>query len=775
MPNPRSKSVVARPGNHGRHTQVAPPDLVQIPEARVALGLLDWKLTIPPQRAGAVTREALGARLTSSRARFASVSAPAGYGKTIAVSQWARRDDRAFGWVTLDQNDNDPTVLISYITAALESVGAPVTDAFESLTSPAVSLDHHVVPLLGRAMAAAPEPFVLVLEDVHLVTDGRCRELIADLGTHIPPGSTLAVVGRRSPPLPLARHRADGELIEIGRRDLEMDDAEVEDLVGHAGAGLSIGEVASLRDSTERWPVALYLAARSVQRAADGLGHLAVDENERVVTDYVAEELLAGLPEQEVWFLTHSAVLEWMSGPLCDAVLGTRGSSGLLAELARSNLLLVPLDEDRVWYRYHGLFRDVLLARLTRHDPNAIPDLHRRASAWYEGHAMVEPAVHHSQLALDDQRSARLVASAVMSAYFGGRVATVERWLNWFDQRGAVERFPTLAVQGAVISALRGRPADAERWATAASRGSHEGALSDGTPIRAWVDMMHATMCSDGPEQMLLDASRSLGSLPESSVWRSAVTVLIGVARFLTGDLAAADESLERGARLAADEGLTDTEIVALSHRSVIAHRRGDESRAAGYARLAHTLMRLQRLDGYATMGLTYAVAARSALREGDDGGARTLLAQGEERALPLLTFALPNSAVLSRLEFARVYLELREVEDAQRMLSQAQEVLERRPNLGTLGRESTELAAQLQAVREALLSGSRLTGAELRVLPFLPGHLSFRQIGVLLHLSQHTVKTQAISIYRKLGASSRREAVDRAAELHLFDQSDAP
>jgi LuxR family maltose regulon positive regulatory protein len=771
MPSPRSRSVVGRSRTHrSEPPHVLAPDpsgVVRIPEGGAPFGLLDWKLTVPPDRPGFVIRDALCERLMSSEDRFVSVSAPAGYGKSTLLAQWARRDGRPFGWVSLDRNDNDPAVMIAYITAALEAVGAPVADVFESLASPAASFDRRILRLLERAVAAVPGPFVLVLEDVQLVTDAQCHEVIAYLAARIPDRSMLAVAGRRRPPihgLP-----SDVTAMKIGRRDLEMDDAETVELVRSAGADLPAGELAALRDRAERWPVALYLAARSATRGADGGGHVLEDDHEHAVSDYVAEELLAGLSDQETWFLTHTAVLEWMSPQLCDAVVQRQGSSVMLAELASSNLLLVPFGDDGVWFRYHGLLRDVLLSHLDRHDPSAVPALHRRASEWYEQHAMIEAAVHHAQHALDAARSARLVTAAAMPAYFSGRVATVERWLDWFDGHGSVDEFPALAVVGALISALRGRPLDAERWADAAGRGGQVTAAGDSS-IDGLLEMMRAAMCSGGAEQMLRDASRSLDVLPASSVWRSAVTVLQGVGQLLCGHVGSADATFERGARLAAESGLTDTEIVALSERSVIAARNGDDPTATALARRAHSLLLRGNLDGYATMGLTYAVAAQASLRQGDDEEARVLLARGEERVLPLLTYALPCYAVQSRLEFARAYLGLSDTVGADRMLSQVEEVFDRRPDLGVLRRETSDVAAQLQQLRGRTLAASRVTAAELRVLPFLPGHLSFREIAGVLHLSQYTVKTQAISIYRKLGASSRREAVDAARALGLLE-----
>ena len=312
-----------------------------------------------------------------------SVVAPAGYGKTTLLSQWAERDGPAFAWVSVDERDNDPKVLLACVARALdqvESVGERVFDALASLTS---SVRGSVLPRLGAAFAAMTSPVVLVLDDVHLLHNSECRAALSVLADHVPVGSRLVLAGRNAPPLRIARLRAEGKFIEIGPHDLALGPQEAGSLLRAAEVVLGEAEVAELHRRTEGWPVGLYLAALYLREGGKfGQAAAAFGGEDRFVSEYLESELLAQLSEQQRVFLTRTAVLERMSGPLCEAVLERPGAATMLADLAQSNMLLVPLDRRGQWYRYHHLFRDMLLAGLERQAPGLIPVLRRRAAAW---------------------------------------------------------------------------------------------------------------------------------------------------------------------------------------------------------------------------------------------------------------------------------------------------------------------------------------------------------------------------------------------------------
>src|SRR5215216_6076778 len=269
----------------------------------------------------------------SSRTPVAAILAPPGYGKTTLLAQWAEHDPRAFGWLTINRGDNDLAVL----------------------------------PRLGSALATAPLPAVLVLDDVHLLENRDCLDAVTRLVDYLPAGSQLAFAGRGEPPLPLARPRAEGRMVEVGADDLAMDSREASSLLEHGQVDAGRVDVAELVRRTEGWPVALHFAALALgsgRRRAAREVTLAGDD--RFLVDYLQYELLSRLPAPQVEFLTRCSVLERMSGPLCDAVLATTGSADLLESLSRSNLLTTPLDRRRRWYRLHRLFRELLRGRLER-------------------------------------------------------------------------------------------------------------------------------------------------------------------------------------------------------------------------------------------------------------------------------------------------------------------------------------------------------------------------------------------------------------------------
>ena len=303
-------------------------------------------------------RSALVERLADGDTRrIVSVVAPPGYGKTTLLSQWAERSGQAFAWVSVGEADNDPKVLLSYVAEALDAVAPVDGRVFDALTSPGSSVPGSVVPRLGWAFSSMTSPVVLVLDDVHVLHNRECRAALSVLADHVPGGSRLVLAGRTEPPLRLARLRAEGRVLEIGPGDLSLTREEASILLDNAGVALAWDEVAELHRRTEGWPVGLYLAALYL-REGGPLGSAAVSfgGDDQLVSEYMESEFLARISARQRVFLTRTAVLERMSGPLCEAVLDLPGSAAILRDLERSNMLLVPLDRRGEWYRYHHLF-----------------------------------------------------------------------------------------------------------------------------------------------------------------------------------------------------------------------------------------------------------------------------------------------------------------------------------------------------------------------------------------------------------------------------------
>jgi len=733
-----------------------------------SLPILESKLYPHLGHGGGVARIELLDRLeASSSVPVVAVIAPPGYGKTTVLAQWAERDRRPFAWLSVDQHDNDPAVLLTYVAAALDRVVPVDPTVFGTLASPGVSIADTVLSRLGSSLSANGLPVVVVLDDVHLLQNWECLDAVAGLVEHLPEGSQLVVAGRGEPPL-LGGLRAEGRMMEIGPDLLAMNPQEAELLVSGTEVELSRVDIDDLVRRTEGWPVALYLAALSAKTARSGEGAAAAFAgDDRFLVDYLQAVLLSHLPPTVVSFLTRTSVLDQLSGPLCDAVLGRTGSSHHLESLERSNMLVISLDRDRRWYRYHQLFRELLRAELERREPALIRALTLAASEWYEHNGLVEGAIEYAMAAGDADRAARLVVETALPVYYGGRMATLQRWLDWFDHDGLVERYPAVAVLGAWMHMLGGRPAAAERWADAAERRSYQGAMPDGTTsIDGWLAMLRAMLCRDGVAQMRADAEIALTLVPAGSLLRASAQLLLGISHLLAGDPDPADRLLAAATEAGEDAG-ADTATVALAERSILALAREDWSQAEILAERARSIARRAWLEEYVTSVLLYAAAARVAIHRGDVARAREDLARAQ-RLRPQITYALPFYAVQARLELASAYLALSDTAAARTMLREVDELLQRRPDLGILRRQAEELRARLDALRVEAVGASSLTAAELRLLRLLGTHHSFRAIGEQLYLSRHTVKSHAMSIYRKLGVSSRSEAIQRARDLGL-------
>jgi len=752
--------VTASAGGHAGEAERGPHSRFRPP-----LELVEAKLHPPWARQGIVPRTELVDRLVAAHPRLICVVAPPGYGKTTLLAQWAQRNQRRVAWISVDDHDNDPAVLLAYLAAALNRIEPIDPDVLQSLPRPGVAAAT-VVPRLAAEVSSMAEPVWLVLDHVELLSNQECLDAVAELAVRLPEGSCLALASRSRPPLPM-RARGDRAL-EVGVAELAMGTSEARRLLEGAEVELPDADVDELVGRTEGWPVGLYLAALALRaggpHASAGSPFTGED---RFLADYLRSELLDRLSPELVQFLTRTAVLDQMSGPLCDAVLAGSGSGRLLASLEGSNLLLVALDRRQEWYRYHQLFRELLLAELDRREPGLVPQLHDRAATWCEANGLPETAIYHAQAAGDPDRVARLVRELAQPAYAAGRFSTVRRWLAWFEDQGLVQRYPPVAVQGAWLHALAGQPADAERWADAAERSSFAGTLPDGSTTESWVALLRALLCRDGIERMRADAQTAVAGLDPGSPWRATAILLEGIGYLLDGQPDRADPVLANAAEVAAEAGAMPAASAALAERCIVAMDRDEWDQADDLAEQALGTLRAGRLANYVMGPLIYAVAARTAVHRGDLGVAREQLALAAPLR-PLLTYAMPHRAVQTLLELSRAHLALDDAAGARTVLSQARDILRRRPDLGILPKQAEELRSRADTSNDTPAGVSSLTTAELRLLPLLPTHLTFAEIGQQLYVSRHTVKTQAISVYRKLGVSSRSQAVQRLKELGL-------
>jgi LuxR family maltose regulon positive regulatory protein len=726
-------------------------------------------LTVPDVRAGSVARTPLVNRLRAEDSPVVTVVSPAGCGKTNVIAQWAEKEARPFAWLSIGEDD-DPLALCRAIALALGRVVAIDPSVLDALAARRCSL-RSAISALASAVTSLDQPFVLALDDVHRLRARECGEVIRGLAEQIPHGASLVLAGRALPWIPSARLKVAGRLTEIGPAQLALSRREIEVLLHSLGVELDDEEIAELATRTEGWTAGVYLAALAIREARDAPGSGATDGAHRSLADYFEGEYLSSLSPNDLGFHLHTSVLDTMCGSLCDAVLRAEGSGRRLAAIERSGLFLVPLDRQGEWFRYHPQFRAVLRGELGRSEPKLVRVLNRRAAAWCQANGEPEAAIAYAHAAGDVELVARLVATRALPAWSAGGCAVVETWFDWFDETSGLENYPAIAVLGAWVHALRGRAAAAARWLDVASCSTVDDPPSDGSKsFESWIAVVRAAMCREGPLQMQADAEYALRELGPASRWRPTALLLHGAAKILLGDTDGAEVSMADAAEVAESVGATPSLIAALAEQSLLLAGRGDDERASAEALQARRLVDEHQLDDYIRSAIAFAASARAALRAGDFELARADLEKARSLR-PHLSHALPWYSVHASVELARVELCLLDVPGARAWMAHAGEIARRRPDLGVLRAELGDLEAEIDRVAEAQeKKASTLTAAELRLVPFLATHLSFREIGSHLYVSRNTVKTQAISIYRKLGVSSRGEAIERAAELGLIE-----
>jgi LuxR family maltose regulon positive regulatory protein len=744
--------------------------------AEAPFDLVDAKLAAPFRRPGMVAKASAIARLRASRSPLVTVIAPAGYGKTTLLAQWAEADPRPFAWVALDRQDDDELMFMRYIATAIHGVAPLPPVVFETLSGPASSTWATRIPQVGRAVAELEDALVLVLDDLHAISNRSCLDALVALLGYVPEGSQMVIASRGEPALPLARWRTEGRLEEIGVVDLRMDEEEAEHLLRVAGAEFDAEDVVELTERTEGWPAGLYLAALSKQAGATNMaGVKGFDGDDRFVSEYFRLELLSRLPEAEARFLTYTSILDRLCGGACDAVLEATGSARTLEALERANCFVVPLDRQSEWYRYHHLFGQLLRNELQRSEPDLVVELNRRAMAWCIANGFLEAAIGYGHAAGETSTVAGLIDELVLPMYYDGRRETAEEWLEWFTE-DELARYPALAVYGAWFHVLVGRPAEAERWLALADGATSTIPLSDGSAtIEPWVATLRAHMMPNGVEQALADAELALTGYAPASVWIPVTLLIRGVAHALLG---ATDRAID-DLTAAVDKGLVvgafEDVFVAQAQLAFLAAGRGAWGEAADYARASHATLEMAGLSTYSTSATVHVATARVALHEGRQGDAREALARAH-RLRPLLDHGLPWFTVQVGLELTRAHLALGEASAARTVLTETEQVLELRPRLGSLVDEARVLHERVAATSgPAGAWAMSLTGAELRLLPYLATHLTVPEIAGRLFISRNTAKTEAVSIYRKFGASSRSQAIERAVEVGLLDRSIFP
>jgi LuxR family transcriptional regulator, maltose regulon positive regulatory protein len=752
--------VVATNTDAGTGADTGPPAGLQLP-----LGLPESKFERPAPRPGITPRlRVLGAIEAAGPVPVVAVVAPAGYGKSTLLAQWAATKDPDSAWVSCDEGDNDPAVLMTCLAAALARLGTIEPRLVEP---PGLNAGITAVPALMDAIRPDARPAVVVLDHVEAITNRECHYILAEVALRLPPGWQLAMASRHALPLPLPRLRLQGGVLELGARDLAMSADEARRLLDGTGGAPDDAALTELLDSTEGWPIGLYLAGLTIKAGIPWRGASRTGTDGDDVGTYLRAEILEQMSDAELTFLTRSSVLARLCGPLCDATVGSTGSARLLEQLERRNLLVVSLDRRREWYRYHHLLREILTEELRRREPDLVPQLHARAAAWLETHGLADEAIDHAQQAGDTDLAARLVLDRMQPVWASGRIDTVLRWMTWFDREGGLHRYPGLAIHGALVFALLGRVGEAEAWAQIARAAPADVLLPDGNTTGSLLAYLRTILAQDGIETMRADARAGFAELAPSSPYRATMLFAEGMSYLLEGDLDRADPVLALAREDAERVGALPLAAMVLAERCFVAEERNDAARVEALAAQALAIVEAGGFEQYWTSALVYAWAARAALGRGDVRAARVHAANCT-RLRPLLGYSIPVAPVQALLELSRVYLGLGDAGGAEAALRQAEEILAERPRLGVLGDQAHQLRATLERVAEDPVGASALTAAELRLLPLLATHLSLGQIGERLHVGRATVKAQTTSIYRKLRVSSRGDAVSRSRELGL-------
>ena len=529
--------------------------------------LLETKFYVPRSRPGLVPRLRLRERLDRGTAsKLTLISAPAGFGKTTLLTEWlaagpaAPADERLAAWLSLDRGDNDPASFWAYVIAALRTVASGVGEsALALLHTPQPPPIETVLTALLNDLGVVASETVLVLDDYHVIDARDVQDGMAFLLDHLPPWLHVVIASRADPALPLARLRARGELVETRAAELRFTpDEAVAYLNEMMGLQLTARDVAALEGRTEGWIAALQLAALSMQGRDDVAAFIAgFAGDDRYVVDYLGEEVLQRQPERVQAFLLQTSILGRLTGPLCDAVTGQGGGKTMLEALDRGNLFLVPLDDRRRWYRYHQLFADVLHARLLDEQPGQVPDLHRRASAWYQQNGEPSEAISHALAAEDFERAADLVELAIPAMRMTRQEATLRGWLKTLPDE-VVRVRPVLSVgfAGALLAVgelegVEGRLRDAER-SLGATTGVGEGSQAPSAEMAvddeefrrlpAGIELYRSALAmarGDVPGTVR-HARRALDLSPEQDhLCRASAAGMSGLAFWTSGDLEA--------------------------------------------------------------------------------------------------------------------------------------------------------------------------------------------------------------------------------------------
>lgn len=753
-----ARKTAARPGAAIGHRAQAVPGPI----------LIATKLQAPVLRDQVVPRARLLERLGAARRRGLTVVAgPAGSGKTTLLAGWREVEtvQGAVAWLTLDECDNDPVVLWSYVTEALRRACPGITGSASPQAARASVVDAVLRRLVNEL--SQQDAVTLILDDFHRLSDDAALESLAWFIRHLPQTFHLVLSTRTEPPFPLAAMRARGELLELRSEDLQFTTGEADDFLnGHLGLGLGPEDLGDLVECTEGWPAGLYLAALSLRGSAHrrALIKTFVPSNRHVVDFLVTEVLEAHDPPAQA-LMMRSSILERLSGPLCDAVTEQQESGATLETLSRTNLFVAPVPRERGWFRFHPLFARVLRAELERREPGTTPALHHRAYAWHREHGTAGAAIQHALEAGAYPEAAGLIEARWVRYASNGEHALVLGWIRRLPDLTRSGSARLLLIEAWALS-LAAKWQEAAQVIAALQRlgGLSGGPLPDGfSSAEASLMTLRASFPLGDVGAQLKNARHAAELEVHGSAWRPVACWAAGIALYYRGELSEADRWLAESLELAPARMRLPVDTSALAYRSLIAGERGNLRRQRLLAELATERMQDRgtgEANGTALLALAVSLSAR-----GRPAGAKPVI----ERGIASLrrSGAQPTDMAMALMHHVSVLSALGDRERPPQLIAEARSILGSCPDAGILAHRLNTLERSLRVSQRP---GSReLTRRELRILKLLDSNLSERDVGSELFVSYNTVHSHVRSIYRKLGSSSRSAALKRARELELI------
>ena len=702
------------------------------------------------------------------------VSAPAGSGKTVTLTQWLRAESRPGVWLRLDGSDNDPLVLLRCLAVALDQVLGLDPEILELLQLRSPPLVERVLPRLA-AVVANERPFVLVIDDAQLVQKRESWAHVALVLENLPEGAQLVVATRSDPPLPLARLRAGGELLELRFGDLAFNRDEALALLRLHGAeeggveGTGVRDVvAALLEATEGWATGLYLAALTARGRSPEEWLPEVRGDQRAIADYLLGEVLERQPAELQRFLLEMSILDELTAPLCAVVTGRAGAGAVLARLARENLFVSTLDDRDERYRFHHLFADLLRSRLERLEPDRLPHLHRRAAAWFETHGEAVPAIRH-YLAAGDVAATVTLAEATADTMLNNNLAESARRLLRLYTEEQLLTHPALAITAGWVyaSVPETRGEELRWWRLMAKLDFEDGPSSTGAASlrSSWLTLMSGNG-TQGLGQMLRAAQEALRLETTPGDWRDVAKDGVAWCHYLSGSPEPAERMWRELSRETTFAGM------ALEHEwnagmpaqlALIAADAGRWDEAGELVAEAERLCPRMGLDVTMHHSIFLPMLLAHLRLLSHRGDPETIgFAQVIDDYMKDMVRNPPSDLLESYVLLGEVALEQEELVAARGWCDRALKVLAEWPDAGMFGRR----AKQLREALERRVMAEPITPAEQRVLELLPTHLTVAHLAERLFLAPATVKAHLRAIYRKLEVSSREEAVERAREL---------